>query len=133
MKQIQISKPLALLWAGAFLAPMLAGCQHASAPAAPQEETSADMAHDAIDKAAGSNKLVAHGKNKQLYFKAPQYGRIYLYDADAGQFIYRGFLAAGEAFMFEPASSRATINKQTADLERYTNEHDEYELYFAPQ
>ena len=78
-------------------------------------------------------KMVANGANKELSYKAAEFGRVYLYDLDSGRFIYKGYLAPGEQFVFEPASSRAEINKRHVDLDYDTNERDQYQLFFAPQ
>jgi hypothetical protein len=105
----------------------LAGCQHNSIEQGRAQEDVPTQAK--LDEL----KPVATGVNKQFYYKAPKYGELFLYDFNSGEFIFRGHLAAGEQFLFEPASSRATINKQTIDLDRGTNEQDEYRLFFVPQ
>lgn len=113
----------------------VAGCQH-SGPVQTRASGGDSIPGPDPDTVAGSidqAKMVASGVNKQLTYKAPKYGKLYLYDAETGQFVFRGTVAPGEQFLFEPASSRAQINKQTIDLERGTNEKDEYRLYFAPQ
>ena len=78
-------------------------------------------------------QLVGQGADKELSYKAPARGQLIVFDQDSGQFIYHGTMIKGEMFLFEPASSRAQINKQTVDLDHITNERDEYRLYFVPQ
>lgn len=104
------------------------GCQHAPPP----KDDGVAPDPQAIEQRVNSMKLVASGTNKVLTYKATEFGRLYLFDETSGLHIYQGPIAAGESFAFEPASSRAQINKQTIDLMRDTNEKDEYKLYFVP-
>lgn len=80
---------------------------------------------------ANEMKPVAAGVNTELTFKAPSYGELFLYDFTSGDFIFRGDLTKGEQFVFEPASSLATVNKQWIALIRDTNDKDEYRLFFV--
>jgi hypothetical protein len=113
---------------------LIGGCQHAAAPLVLPEENVGPTAEErSIADHVGQMKMVAQGVNKQLAFKATAFGQILLYDQETGDFIYRGSIAAGERFVFEPASSRAEINKETVDLAKITNQRDEYRLYYVPQ
>ena len=105
------------------------GCQHAAPP--PKEE-GAPLNEEAIEQKVNGMQMVASGINTPIKYKATQYGQLYLFDETTGLDIYKGPIAKGETFLFEPASSRADINKQTIDLIRDTNEKDEYRLYFIP-
>ena len=105
------------------------GCQDKHPVA---EETSPGF-QQLVAQGVDKMKLVASGANKELSYKATEYGRLYLYDLDSGRFIYKGYLAPGEQFVFEPASSRAEISKHHVDLDYDTNERDQYQLFFAPQ
>ena len=107
-----------------------AGCQPHLAPK-PDEMSPAEQAM--VAQRVDQMKMVAHGANKELAYKAAQYGQLYIYDLDTGVFAYKGYLAPGENFVLQPASSRAEINKQHVDLARETNAHDEYQLFFAPE
>ena len=123
---------LSSLYLGATL--LITGCHHETAPAVLADDNLGPTAEErAITKRVDQMKLVAQGVNKQISYKATSFGQILLYDQDSGDFIYRGPLVGGERFVFEPASSRAEINKQIIDLERTTNQRDEYRLYFVPQ
>jgi hypothetical protein len=113
----------------AVLGGSMLGCQKNQPVADEASPGEQQLVAQGVDKM----KLVADGANKQLSYKATEYGRLYLYDLDAGRFIYKGYLASGEQFVFEPASSRAEISKHHVDLEYVTNEHDQYQLFFAPQ
>jgi len=81
--------------------------------------------------AADNVPLVAEGRNKQLSFKAKQAGTLVLYDPDADQFLFQGPLAAGQQFVFEPASGLATIDKERVDLDHVTNDRDNYQVFFS--
>jgi hypothetical protein len=105
------------------------GCQNKHPVAEEASPGEQQLVAQGVDKM----KLVANGANKQLSYKAAEYGRLYLYDLDGGRFIYKGYLAPGEQFVFEPASSRAEISKHHVDLDYETNERDQYQLFFAPQ
>lgn len=117
------------LWIALFSAAWIVGCQQ---PTAPVEE---GPAPDPEVMAAKINqvKMVASGKNTELTYKSTGPGQLYVIDANTGLYVYNAPLAAGEKFVFAPASSRATIDKQTVDLIRGTNEDDEYRVYFLPQ
>lgn len=78
-------------------------------------------------------RLVAHGINKQLSYKASEPGTLYVYDFDNNRFVYVGPLNAGEQFVLEPASNRATVNKQPVPLVHDTNDRDQYRVYFSRQ
>lgn len=105
------------------------GCQH---EVPPPKDQGAPLSEDAIQQKVNGMKMVASGTNTPIKYKATQYGQLYLYDEATGLDVYKGPIAKGETFLFEPASSRAEINKQTIDLMRDTNEKDEYRLYFVP-
>ena len=107
-----------------------AGCQP---PPPPPVESGPAPDPAVMNSKIDAMKMVASGTNKELTYKSTQPGQLYVVDADTGLYIYNAPLAAGETFMFAPASSRATINKQTVDLIRGTNENDEYRVYFLPQ
>lgn len=88
----------------------------------------------AVSVPAGDNvPLVAEGRNKQLSFKAKQAGTLDLYDPDANQFLFHGPLAAGQQFVFDPASGLATIDKERVDLDHVTNNRDNYQVFFSEQ
>lgn len=117
------------LWITLIIVGWMAGCQQ---PAPPPEEGPAPDPKLMAEK-AHHLKMVASGKNTELSYKATEYGQLYVVDQDNGLYVYTGPLGAGERFVFAPASSRATIDKQTIDLIRGTNENDEYRIYFLPQ
>jgi hypothetical protein len=106
------------------------GCQHAAPP--PKDEGT-PLNQATIEQKVNDMKMVSSGTNTPIKYKATQFGQLYLYDETTGLDIYKGPIAKGETFLFEPASSRAEINKQTIDLMRDTNEKDEYRLYFIPR
>jgi hypothetical protein len=113
---------------------LLGGCRHETSSgtsSAPDSLPASDRL--AISDQVDQTKLVAQGVNKQLSYKVPKLGQIILFDQTTGQFLYHGTVSSGEMFVFEPASSRATINKQTVDLDHVTNERDEYRLYYVPR
>lgn len=110
------------------------GCRPAPGPASKTDAEGLPITEEAtIAGRVDQLQLVAQGINKELTYKAPQFGQIILFDQVTGEFIYHGRVAKSESFVFEPASSRAQINKQTIDLDHVTNERDEYRLYFVPQ
>ena len=78
-------------------------------------------------------RLVAHGSNKPLTFKADHAGLIRLYDVQKGDYLYSGALKPGDQFVLEPETDHAMINKQPAYLDHATNRYDEYHLYFLNQ
>lgn len=117
------------LWTALFSAALIAGCQQ---PAPPVEEGPGPDPEVMANK-VNQLKLVASGKNTELTYKASGPGELYVVDANTGLYVYDAPLASGEKFVFAPASSRATIDKQTVDLIRGTNENDEYRVYFLPQ
>jgi hypothetical protein len=121
----------ALLLPALVLIPILfVGCQ----PKPPPPVDSGPAPDPAVmEGKIDAMKMVASGTNKELVYKATQPGQLYVVDAVTGKYIYDAPLAAGEQFVFAPASSRATINKQTVDLIRGSNENDEYRMYFVPQ
>jgi len=108
----------------------IAGCQH---PAPPPVDSGPAPDAQSMNSKINEMKMVSSGTNHQLVYKATQPGELYVVDAVTGKYVYDAPLAAGEQFVFEPASSRATINKQTVDLIRGSNETDEYRMYFVPQ
>ena len=120
-----------IVWSSTFfgLALSVLGCQHGAPP--PTGE-GAPMNEDVIQQKVNDMKMVASGTNTPIKYKATQYGQLYLYDQTTGLDIYKGPIAKGETFLFEAASSRAEIDKQTIDLMRDTNDKDEYRLYFIP-
>lgn len=81
--------------------------------------------------ASESIPLVAEGRNAQLTYKAKHAGILDLYDPDSNQFLFQGPLAAGQQFVFEPASGRATIDKEPIDLDHPTNNRDNYQIFFV--
>lgn len=122
MKSSGLFAPLALLGMGL----LLLGCGSQRSAGTADESA-------AVANAVDQMKLADEGKNKELTFKAPHYGMLDLFDSDTGQFVWHGFVNAGDKFDFFPASSRALVNKEPVDLERGTNEQDTYRLYFTPR
>jgi hypothetical protein len=121
-------------WAGLSLACLIAaGCQQAKpvSNTAPTEGNSSVEAKT-VAQAVDQMQTVAQGTNSQLAYKATQFGYLYLFDQTTGTFLYRGPVRMGDKFVFEPASSRAQLNKETVDLDVLSNEHDEYRLFFVP-
>lgn len=117
------------LWITLVSAAWIVGCQQPAAPVAEGPGPDPEVMAAKINQV----KMVASGKNTELTYKATESGQLYVIDAATGLYIYNAPLAAGEKFVFAPASSRATIDKQTVDLIRGTNENDEYRVYFLPQ
>jgi hypothetical protein len=109
---------------------LVVGCQQ---PPPPPVDSGPAPDPAVMNSKINAMEMVASGTNKELIYKAKQPGQLYVIDAHTGLYIYNAPLAAGESFIFAPASSRATINKQTVDLIRGTNENDEYRVYFVPQ
>jgi hypothetical protein len=112
-----------------LIALLIVGCQQPAPSPDPGPHPDPNM----VAQKAARVKMVASGRNAELTYKAPQAGQLYIIDSDTGLYIYNAPLASGEKFVFAPASSRATIDKQTVDLIRGTNENDEYRMYFLPQ
>lgn len=117
------------LWMVLTAVGFMAGCQQP----APTPEEGPGPDPKVMAEKAHQLKMVASGKNTELSYKATEFGQLYVVDQNTGQYVYNGPLGTGERFVFAPASSRATIDKQTIDLIRGTNENDEYRIYFLPQ
>jgi hypothetical protein len=114
----------------AIVALGIAGCQH---PLPPPLDSGPAPDPEVMNGKIDQMKMVGSGTGHQLVYKTTQPGELYVFDAATGKYVYDAPLAAGEQFVFEPASSRATINKQPVDLIRGSNDKDEYRMYFVPQ
>jgi hypothetical protein len=75
-------------------------------------------------------RLVKQSDGRDLYFRAPENGTIYLYDVDDRRSVYSGSIRKGERFRLNAEDHAARIDDSVV-MDRSAYRDHRYRLYFA--
>src|SRR4051812_16995196 len=75
-------------------------------------------------------RLVREASGRDIQYKTPHDGKLYVYDVDTRKVIWSGSMRDGERFTFDANNGRARIENQDI-MNRDLNADHNYRLYFV--
>jgi len=97
-----------------------------------RDHTSYEMKYPAdFDNGVPSGaRLVREANGRDVQYKTPHDGKLYVYDVDSKRVAWSGFMRDGERFTFDSRNGRARIGDQDI-MNRDLNADHQYRLYFV--
>jgi len=97
-----------------------------------RDHTSYEMKYPAdFDNGVPSGaRLVREANGRDVQYKTPHDGKLYVYDVDSKRVVWSGYMRDGERFTFDAQNGRARIGDQDI-MNRDLNPDHQYRLYFV--